>query len=96
MDTKKLRKGFGLAAGRNAQLDAYFKACNEAADEIDRLRALVDIGYDHLLSCGYREEDPTLTQLRAGLTPNALAQASGAGRAEETTGGCTASPGALG
>ena len=30
------------------------------------------------------------------MTTNALAQASGAGRVEETTGGCTASPGALG
>ncbi len=29
-------------------------------------------------------------------TPNALAQASGAGRVEEATGGCTASPGAMG
>ncbi|SBT10704.1 hypothetical protein PROAA_610064 [Candidatus Propionivibrio aalborgensis] len=80
MDTKKLRKGFGFADGRNAQLDAYFKACNEAADEIDRLRALVDIGYDHLLSCGYREEDPTLTQMRAGLTPNAGVTGSGEGQ----------------
>ena len=39
--------------------------------EIERLHALVDIGYDHLLNCGYKEEDPTLTQLRTGLTPNA-------------------------
>lgn len=39
MDTKALRKGFGCAAGRSAQIDAYSRACNEAADEIDRLRA---------------------------------------------------------
>jgi hypothetical protein len=42
MDTKALRKGFGCAAGRNAQIDAYFRACNDAADEIDRLQRIID------------------------------------------------------
>lgn len=42
MDTKILRKGFGTAAGRSAQLAAYHQACIDAANEIDRLRSLID------------------------------------------------------
>ena len=38
MDTNALRKGFGSASGRNAQIAAYHAALNEAADEIDKLR----------------------------------------------------------
>lgn len=42
MDTKMLRKGFGAAAGKKAQIAAYHKACNDAADEIDRLHHILD------------------------------------------------------
>ena len=42
MDTAALRKGFGSAAGRPAQLAAYHNACNEAANEIDRLQTIID------------------------------------------------------
>jgi hypothetical protein len=38
LDTAELRKGFGTAAGRAAQVYAYHKALTAAADEIDRLR----------------------------------------------------------
>lgn len=39
----RLRKGFGTAAGYRSQAAAYQKACNEAADEIDRLRTALNI-----------------------------------------------------
>jgi hypothetical protein len=42
MDTAELRKGFGTAAGRPAQVAAYHKALNEAANEIDRLQRIID------------------------------------------------------
>jgi hypothetical protein len=38
VDTNALRRGFGSAAGLRRQIGAYHKACNKAADEIDRLR----------------------------------------------------------
>ena len=43
METQKLRAGFGSAAGRTAQISAYNRACIDAADEIDRLRAALDV-----------------------------------------------------
>lgn len=52
-----------------------FERANEskraAMKENKRLRELIDIAYDHLLNCGYKEEDPTLKKLREGLTPDA-------------------------
>ena len=43
MDTKELRKGFGTAAGRKAQLGAYHGALVAAANEIDRLREALTV-----------------------------------------------------
>lgn len=43
MDTQALRKGFGTAAGKQAQLASYHRACNEAANEIDRLQCTINI-----------------------------------------------------
>lgn len=42
MTTDEMRKGFGSAAGRAAQVAAYHKALNVAADEIDRLQRIID------------------------------------------------------
>jgi hypothetical protein len=36
--------------------------------ETERLRGLIDIAYDHLLSCGYLESGPTLMQLQTGTS----------------------------
>lgn len=44
----------------------------DADIEIERLRNLIDLAYDHISNCGYRDEDPTLTQLRAGLSADGL------------------------
>lgn len=42
MTTDEMRKGFGSAAGTAAQVAAYHKALNVAADEIDRLQRIID------------------------------------------------------
>lgn len=42
MDTNELRKGFGTSAGKRLQVEAYSRACCDAADEIDRLRRIID------------------------------------------------------
>lgn len=46
MNTDELRRGFGSSAGRVSQVSAYHKALNEAADEIDRLRAELKTWHD--------------------------------------------------
>ena len=38
---RSLRQGFGSAAGRAEQVDAYQKLCHQAADRISRLEAEV-------------------------------------------------------
>ena len=66
--------GLGWTLYDNIEQAAHPLACavrDNAKAEMLRLRYLVDIAYDHLLHCGYREEDPTLTKLREGLSPNA-------------------------
>ena len=40
--TDEMRKGFGTAKGRAAQVLAYHKALTEAANEIDRLQRIID------------------------------------------------------
>lgn len=42
MTTDEMRKGFGSATGKAAQVSAYHKALNVAADEIDRLQRIID------------------------------------------------------
>ncbi|MFA6204183.1 MAG: hypothetical protein WC710_13485 [Gallionella sp.] len=39
---------------------------SQAADEIERLRNLLDIAYDHLQGAGYKKDGPTLTKIEAG------------------------------
>ena len=40
--TSKLRKGYGGAAGRFKQVEAYQAICDDAADHIDYLTSKVD------------------------------------------------------
>lgn len=47
MDTNAIRRGFGSAAGRAAQISAYHKHLVQAANEIDRLRAALDGRLEH-------------------------------------------------
>ena len=42
MTTDEMRKGFGTAAGKAAQVAAYHKTLTEAANEIDRLQRIID------------------------------------------------------
>lgn len=42
MTTHEMRKCFGTAAGRTAQVSAYHRALTEAANEIDRLQRIID------------------------------------------------------
>ena len=61
MNTQKLRKGFGTANGRENQVAAYHIACGKAADEIDRLRRIIDVRQDSMepqvLFAGVRDRE---------------------------------------